>query len=181
MVQCAPAGAGDAAETYVAMAVPLLHMLQQRQTAQAAVVADEMRRRWGEQAGPATELLRLLRPHATARQEPPEEEEDGPASSTSAGDGGSDSDGSSSDEEEEDEDAEGDAAVESGDVMQTLRQIIERLPPRDAAGSPATARATAPAELAEETETEEEKRIFRDIAGAVEREMKRLAVIRKHR
>ncbi|ESL06546.1 hypothetical protein TRSC58_05778 [Trypanosoma rangeli SC58] len=185
----------DTVRNYIAMAVPLLHMLQQRQTAQAAAVACEMKRRWGDQAGPAAELLRLLQHHDNARQEQPEaageeeeeaEDYDGSASDTSVGDDDRSS-GSSNEndnnEEEEEEEEEG-TAVENEEVMQALRRILERLPPSRAAGPPGVGIATSPTEveeLDEKSETEEEKHIFKGVAEAVEREMRRLAVVRKHR
>ncbi|PBJ80000.1 hypothetical protein BCY84_02023 [Trypanosoma cruzi cruzi] len=184
-----PVDAGDVTRDYIALAVPLLHVLQQRQTTQALAVAREITRRWGEKAGPVTDLLRLLQHYEDLRQQ--EEEEEGEESDDDDDDGSSSSTASSdavmsscSTDDDDDAGSVENGAAESGDVTQTLREILARLPPCDAAGTSISAGLNATPvvnDTAEESETEEERRIFNDIAGAVEREMKRLAIIRKHR
>ncbi|EKF30363.1 hypothetical protein MOQ_005827 [Trypanosoma cruzi marinkellei] len=183
-----PLDAGDATRDYIALAVPLLHVLQQRQTTQALAVAREMTRRWGEETGPVAELLKLLQHYEDLQQQQQNEEEeeeeesnddDGSSSSTASSDDVMSS--VSTDDDDDDDDA---GSVEDGDVMQTLRQILARLPPCETAGTSINAGSNATPvvnDTTDESETEEERRIFNDISGAVEREMKRLAIIRKHR
>ncbi|EAN89681.1 hypothetical protein C3747_112g132 [Trypanosoma cruzi] len=186
-----PVDAGDATRDYIALAVPLLHVLQQRQTTQALAVAREITRRWGEKEGPVADLLRFLQNYEDLQQQEEEvegeesddddDDDDGSSSSTASSDAVI---SSCSTDDDDDAGSVENSAAEGGDVTQTLRQILARLPPCDAAGTSISAGLNATPvvnETAEESETEEERRIFNDIAGAVEREMKRLAIIRKHR
>ncbi|KAH9600807.1 hypothetical protein LSM04_006735 [Trypanosoma melophagium] len=169
----------DETRSYIAMAVPLLHVLRQQHTSQAAAVARQIVQRWGPQAGPVGELVKLLEAmeREKAKMEEEEDNEDEEEESCT----------SSTEDSEESDGVANNNNSGGGDVLQTLQQIIEQLPPAGAKNRTeinqtsvgATTITTNVGDL--ENETEEERRIFDGIAGAVEREMKRLAVVRKHR
>ncbi|ORC88149.1 uncharacterized protein TM35_000182060 [Trypanosoma theileri] len=183
----------EATRSYIAMAVPLLHVLQQQNTSQAAAVARQIVERWGLKAGPAVELVKLLETMESERgNEEEEEEEDEDDDNNDNDEEEEEEDGSSTDDEEEEEEEEnssgggGKESANGGNVLETLRQIIEQLPPaakgREGTSTSMLTTTTTVKDIGDlENETDEEKRIFDGIAGAVEREMKRLAVVRKHR
>ncbi|KAG8342533.1 hypothetical protein ERJ75_001018300 [Trypanosoma vivax] len=191
-------------QNYIAMALPLLHMLQQRNIGRAEAIARQMVGQWGDGAGAVQELLKLLESSKDGQLDEENEDEDAISGESeeeeAEGDERelSDSTEDSSDDsgcENEDGSVQADTVTGEGVVLTSLREILERIRANQAdvdvlGPSPVSEEnggltplhtGKEQEEEEEEEETEEERRIFGDIERAVRREMDRLSLVRKHR
>nr|CCD11956.1 unnamed protein product [Trypanosoma congolense IL3000] len=172
----------DGIQNYIAMAVPLLHVLRQSDTSRAKAIAQRMMQRWGGGSGVAGGVLKVLEECDSGPSEDDTESSVSDSNNSSSVESGAGSSGASSDG----------GVCDGGDMMcdmgsfekiQELVHCVEKLLPNASTGTEPGEKDVVPEGFAdeEEDETEEERQILKQIEVAVEREMDRLSIIRKHR
>ncbi|CBH14261.1 hypothetical protein, conserved [Trypanosoma brucei gambiense DAL972] len=175
---------------YIAMALPLVHVLREQHTLRAEAIARQITEKWGGEATAVENLLKLLEEYNA--------ETGSNVDDTSSRSTNSSREGSTDDDDSLSEDCEdaysGDEC--NGSTLQTLHDVVERVRSLESYTHSLPEAVREPSTVAEaaeppvlhgddgeecEEECEEERRLLEDIDRAVKREMDRLSIIRKHR